>query len=133
MKEEQSKDSSRPRSWNEMKTDLIHDAELLELIGLDKDPIVTPRVGLMNGLEVTIAMDQFFDLIYEAKIPFKAFRIDKSKVNDLGILIETGHMEYRPTTSKATYYRGVRYSAPQGTNSSPFTSSTIVHLDIKLH
>ncbi len=136
MKNEQSGASEKEKSWVELKKTLIRDAELLELIGLDKDPILSPRVGLMNGIGVTIAVDLYNDLVYEAKIPFKAYRIDKSKVENFGLVIETGRLVIKQplTTGKATYYRGVRYAAP--TSSMPqneYTSSTTLRLNLKLN
>jgi hypothetical protein len=124
-----------PKTWKEMKKDLIKDAEVLELIGLDKHPISTPRLGLMNGLEVMISQDAFGDVIYETKIPFKAFRIDKSKVNDLGITFETGKlvMKQAATTAKPVYYHGVRYAAPyQGQATNEYTSNTTAHANFTL-
>jgi len=69
----------------ELKMGLIKDAEVLELLGLSKEPIVSPRLGLMNGLQVYIKGDDKGDFAYEAKIPFKAFRIDKAAVKVLGL------------------------------------------------
>jgi len=136
MKKEQAGDDSKVKSWAEIKKELMRDAELLELIGLDKDPILTPRVGLMNGLEVVMVVDTYNDLVYEAKIPFKAYRIDKSKVENLGLIIETGRLVMKQplTTGNATYYRGARYAAPMNTQpQNEFTSSTILRLNFKLN
>jgi hypothetical protein len=77
----------------EFKMGLIKDVEVLELIGLSKENIVTPRLGLMNGLQVFIKADGQGAYVYEAKIPFKAFRIDKSAVKVLGVAIVTGKMK----------------------------------------
>ncbi len=74
----------------EMKRDLIRDTEVLELIGLAKENIVSSRVGLMNGIQVIIVMDEKGDYIYEAKIPFKAYRLSKASIPVLGIGFETG-------------------------------------------
>jgi len=76
----------------ELKMGLIKDAEVLELLGLAKEPIVSPRLGLMNGLEVYIKGDDKGDFSYEAKIPFKAFRIDKAAIKVLGVAFVTGKM-----------------------------------------
>ena len=76
----------------ELKMGLIKDAEVLELLGLSKEPIVSPRLGLMNGLQVYIKGDDKGDFEYEAKIPFKAFRIDKAAVKVLGVAFVTGKM-----------------------------------------
>lgn len=75
-----------------LKMGLIKDVEVLELLGLSKEPIVSPRLGLMNGLQVFIKGDDQGAFAYESKIPFKAFRIDKSVVKVLGVAFVTGKM-----------------------------------------
>ena len=77
----------------EFKMGLIKDVEVLELIGLSKENIVSPRLGLMNGLQVFIKGDDHGAYVYEAKIPFKAFRIDKSAIKVLGVAFVTGKMK----------------------------------------
>ena len=77
---------------DEFKMGLLKDAEVLELIGLSKEHIVSPRLGLMNGLEVFIKGDDHSAYVYEAKIPFKAFHIDKSAIKVLGVAFVTGKM-----------------------------------------
>jgi hypothetical protein len=72
------------------KKQLLTEVEVLELLGLAKENIVSSRLGLMNGIEVLIVANDEGHYVYEAKIPFKAFRIDKSKVPVLGVTIETG-------------------------------------------
>jgi hypothetical protein len=72
------------------KRQMLGDVEVVELIGLAKEGIMASRLGLANGIEVLIMPDENANYIYEAKIPFKAFRIDKSKTPVLGITIETG-------------------------------------------
>lgn len=134
MKEQQSKEAASDKPWNEVKKDLIRDAELLELIGLDKEHIVSPRVGLMNGLEIVMSLDSFSDLLYETKIPFKSFRIDKSKVQELGLVFETGRLIIPPSTTKATYARGQRYAAPAASQPyNEFTSATKMQAVFKLN
>lgn len=75
-----------------MKRDLIKDTEVLELIGLAKENIVSSRVGLKNGIQVIIVMDERGDYVYEAKIPFKAYKLSKASIPVLGIGFETGKM-----------------------------------------
>jgi hypothetical protein len=77
---------------DELKMGLLNDAEVLELIGLSKEHIISPRLGLMNGLQVFIKGDDHGAYVYEAKIPFKAFRINKADVKILGVAFVTGKM-----------------------------------------
>ncbi|MFM7855075.1 MAG: hypothetical protein ACKO96_24905 [Flammeovirgaceae bacterium] len=72
------------------KRQMLGDVEVVELIGLAKEGIVASRLGLANGIEVLITPDESANYVYEAKIPFKAFGIDKSKTPLLGITVETG-------------------------------------------
>jgi hypothetical protein len=83
------------------KQQLLSDVEVLELIGLAKENIVSSRLGLMNGIEVLIVANSDGHYVYEAKIPFKAFRIDKAKVPVLGITFETGKMTPPKTSTPA--------------------------------
>jgi hypothetical protein len=76
----------------QMKKDLINDVEVVELIGLAKQNIVSSRLGLMNGIEAIIVAQDDGAYIYEAKIPFKAFRIKKSEVTLMGVEFETGRL-----------------------------------------
>ncbi len=73
-----------------MKKELVSDVEVLELIGLAKQNIVSSRLGLTNGIEAALIAQDDGAYIYEAKIPFKAFRIKKSEVIVLGVEFETG-------------------------------------------
>lgn len=84
------KGQQSPAQLEELKMDLVRNEEVLELIGFDKNPIVSSRVGLMNGIEVTIKPGEHSTYVYEAKLPFKAFQIDKSKVKVLGVTIASG-------------------------------------------
>ncbi|MBS1488165.1 MAG: hypothetical protein JST43_11315 [Bacteroidetes bacterium] len=72
------------------KKDLVSDVEVVELIGLAKQNIVSSRLGLANGIEAILVAQDDGAYIYEAKIPFKAFRLDKSKLETLPIEFETG-------------------------------------------
>ncbi len=74
------------------KKQLLTEVEVLELLGLAKENIVSSRLGLMNGIEVLMVANEEGHYAYEAKIPFKAFRIDKAKVPILGVTLETGKM-----------------------------------------
>lgn len=71
------------------KKQLLDEVEILELIGLAKDNIVSSRLGLMNGIEALIVVADDGSYLYEAKIPFKAFKINKSSTPILGVTIET--------------------------------------------
>ena len=72
------------------KRQMLGDVEVVELLGLAKEGIVASRLGLANGIEVFITPDENANYVYEAKIPFKAFSIDKAKTPVLGITVETG-------------------------------------------
>jgi hypothetical protein len=74
----------------EIKKELLGDVEVVELIGLAKQNIVSSRLGLANGIEAMIVAQEDGSYTYEAKIPFKAFRINKSEVTVLGVEFETG-------------------------------------------
>jgi hypothetical protein len=75
-----------------MKKAWVSDVEVVELIGLAKENIVSSRLGLANGIEAIIIAQDDGSYIYEAKIPFKAFRINKKEVPLLGVEFETGRM-----------------------------------------
>jgi hypothetical protein len=75
-----------------LKKELINDVEVVELIGLAKKNIVSSRLGLANGIEAIIVAEDDGSYIYEAKIPFKAFRINKKEVPLLGVEFETGRL-----------------------------------------
>jgi hypothetical protein len=75
-----------------MKKEWVSDVEVVELIGLAKENIVSSRLGLANGIEAIIVAQDDGSYIYEAKIPFKAFRIDKKALPLLGVEFETGRL-----------------------------------------
>src|SRR6185369_4966821 len=75
-----------------MKKELVSDVEVVELIGLAKENIVSSRLGLANGIEAMIIAQDDGAYTYEAKIPFKAFRINKKDVALLGVEFETGRL-----------------------------------------
>ncbi len=75
-----------------MKKEWISDVEVVELMGLAKQNIVSSRLGLANGIEAIIVAQDDGSYIYEAKIPFKAFKINKSEVPLLGVEFETGKL-----------------------------------------
>jgi len=79
-----------------LKREMIKDTDVLELIGIAKDNIVSSRVGLKNGIQVIIDMDQKGDYIYEAKIPFKAYRLDPTSILVLTVGFETGKLIPQP-------------------------------------
>jgi len=82
-----------------MKKELISDVEVVELLGLAKDNIVSSRLGLLNGIEAMIIAQDDGAYTYEAKIPFKAFRINKKDVPLLGVEFETGKLVVKNQTS----------------------------------
>jgi len=75
-----------------MKKEWVSDVEVVELIGLAKQNIVSSRLGLANGIECIIVAQDDGSYLYEAKIPFKAFRINKNEVPLLGVEFETGRL-----------------------------------------
>ncbi len=72
---------------------LLTDVEVLHLLGLSKEAIVSSRLGLMNGIEVMMAITDDGSYVYEAKVPFRAYKIKKEEVKELGFTVETGKME----------------------------------------
>jgi hypothetical protein len=72
------------------KKQILDEVEVLELIGLAKENVVSSRLGLMNGIEVLIVAAEDGSYLYEAKIPYKAFKIKKEEISVLGVTIETG-------------------------------------------
>jgi hypothetical protein len=95
---------------------ILDEVEILELIGLAKDNIVSSRLGLMNGIEalITVAADGAY--LYEAKIPFKAFKIDKASVPVLGVSFETGKFDIgkAPTPAPAGGQAGRNFGGSYG-------------------
>ncbi|MBS1558179.1 MAG: hypothetical protein JST69_05570 [Bacteroidetes bacterium] len=124
------------------KKELISDVEVVELIGLTKQNIVSSRLGLANGIEAIIVALDDGAYIYEAKIPFKAFRLDKSKIEILPIEFETGrytppnknnNANYSPSygtpgmygrQQSSVYYNNYQYN--------PLSSPGYLSLNIKL-
>jgi hypothetical protein len=74
----------------ELKKSMISDIEVLELIGLADKPLSTSRTGITNGVQVVLGMDAEESYVYEAAIPFKAFRLNKSQIPLLSVGFETG-------------------------------------------
>jgi hypothetical protein len=72
---------------------LLTDVDVLELLGLSKQSIVSSRLGLMNGIEVLMTITDDGSYVYEAKIPFKAYKIKREEVKVLGFTVETGKMD----------------------------------------
>ena len=113
----------------QMKKEMLGDVEVVELIGLAKQNIVSSRLGLANGIEAMIVAQEDGAYIYEAKIPFKAFRINRSEVTTMGVEFETGRYSppsknnnansaYAPSTGygaggsrpQRTYFNNYQYS-----------------------
>lgn len=113
----------------QMKKDMISDVEVLELIGLAKENIVSSRLGLANGIEVIIVAQRDGAYIYEAKIPFKAFRLNKSKIETLGIEFETGRLVVQTTAPAQGAGRTPSYS--YGTYN-PLSSPAYFWVGVKL-
>ena len=83
---------------------LIENLELLELIGLSKDPITATRSGITNGIKVAIDMDAQDAYTYEVIIPFRSYRLTRAQVNDLSVGFETGKYtmpKQKPTTKNS--------------------------------
>ncbi len=74
----------------ELKKSMISDIEVLELIGLADKPLTTSRTGITNGIQVILSMDAEESYVYEAAIPFKAFRLSKAQIPLLSVGFETG-------------------------------------------
>lgn len=72
---------------------LLTDVDVLELLGLSKDPIVSSRLGLMNGIEVMMLITDDGSYVYEAKIPLKAYKLKKEDIQLLGFTVETGKLD----------------------------------------
>ena len=87
------------RQLADVKRKLIEDQEVLQFVGFSKEPVVSSRLGLMNGIQVIIKADSIGDYIYEAKIPFKSFHIDKSSLKTLDVAFVTGKL-IRPKVPK---------------------------------
>ena len=72
---------------------LIENLEVMELIGLADDPITSTRSGITNGIKVAIALDIEDAYVYEALIPFKAFRLNVASISEVGVGFETGRFD----------------------------------------
>lgn len=90
-----------PAQIEQLKLDLVRNEEVLELVGLAKENIVSSRVGLMNGIQVIIQPDERGAFVYEAKIPFAAYHINKSTVKLLGVSIVTGKLVQKTQNTTA--------------------------------
>lgn len=88
-------------SMAQLKKELVSDVEVVELIGLAKQSIVSSRLGLTNGIEALILAQEDGAYIYEAKIPFKAFRINKKEVTIMGVEFQTGRYTPKNNTNMA--------------------------------
>lgn len=83
---------------------MITNLEVMELIGLADDPITSTRSGITNGIKVAIDLDASGAYVYEALIPFKAYRLSKAKLTELGVGFETGRYvapKQQPNTKNA--------------------------------
>ncbi len=101
----------------DVEKELLSDIEVLELIGLAKESIISSRLGLMNGIQVLIAATEDGSYMYEAKIPFKAFRLNKSEISVLGVGFETGVLKPQKGKSQPA---GSGPGAPFYGNMSPY-------------
>ena len=123
--------SEKAEIQKELNKSLIVNLEMMELIGLADDPLVSTRSGITNGIKVAIASNEDGAYVYEAIIPFKAFRLSKATISVLGIGIETG--KYTPPPTKqpigSALQRGVGY---QGQRNSNLSIPSGVWLKVKL-
>lgn len=103
---DQSKMSASERADFQKKVSkmLIEDVELIELIGLTKDPLTSSRSGITNGIKVAIAINDSGEYVYEAVIPFKSYRLSKSSIEALGVGFETG--KFVPPANKNSSGQG---------------------------
>jgi hypothetical protein len=101
------------KSKAQLKKELLGDVEVVELIGLAKENIVSSRLGLANGIEAMIIALEDGTYTYEAKIPFKAFRIVKKDVEILGVEFETGRYVPKAQNTNNTGYSPA-YGGPGG-------------------
>lgn len=108
---------NRNQKRGDVEKELLGDIDVLELIGLAKETIVSSRLGLMNGIQVLIAATEDGTYMYEAKIPFKAFRLKKSEISVLGIGFETGVLKPQKGKSQPA---GSGPGAPFYGNISPY-------------
>lgn len=110
--------SEKAEIQKEMNKSLIANLEMMELIGLADEPLISTRSGITNGIKVALVANEEGAYFYEAIIPFKAFRLSKAAISDLGIGIETG--KYTPPPSKQpignALQRGTSYQGPRNSN-----------------
>lgn len=82
----------------QMDKSLIENLEMMELIGLTDEPLTSTRSGITNGLKVALAQNEEGDYVYEAIIPFRAYRLSRASIASLGVGAETG--KYTPPKVK---------------------------------
>lgn len=149
-------DNPTPADIERLKMDLVRNEDVLELVGLAKENIVSSRLGLMNGIEILIQPGDLNTFVYEAKIPFKAFQIDKAKVKTLGVAFVTGKLPVKVNNNTSApvgggpgnlgyanrYGMGYggyggygygSYSRGSGTQWTEWNQSTSLVLAVKLH
>ncbi len=83
---------------------MVTNLEVMELIGLADDPITATRSGITNGIKVAIDLDADGAYVYEALIPFRAYRLSKANLKELSVGFETGRYvppKQKPTTKNA--------------------------------
>ncbi|MCE2997974.1 MAG: hypothetical protein ACK5RG_17490 [Cyclobacteriaceae bacterium] len=113
---------------------LLTDVEVLELLGLSKEPIVSSRLGLMNGIEVMMVITDDGSYVYEAKIPLKAYKLKKEDVELLGFTVETGKLDLskngpaNPNAQTARSFGQTNYGMYH-----PLSSPAYMWVAIKLH
>jgi hypothetical protein len=84
--------------------EMIANLEILEIIGLTDEPLTSTRSGITNGIKVAIDMDETGAYIYEAVIPFKAYRLTRANLAQLAVGFETGKYalpKQKPTTKNS--------------------------------
>ncbi len=130
--------SERANFQKKINAEFIRDIELMEIIGLSDDPLTSTRSGITNGIKVAIAADEEDAYVYEAVIPFKAFRLSKSSIAELGIGFETGKYVPDKKTKASqgpppTGYSGSGYSGPGGshrTTGPSYQGSGVPQMDV---
>jgi hypothetical protein len=90
----------REERKRQLKKGLVDNVEVLELIGLADQPLTSSKSGITNGILVAIDMDSEGNYVYEAAIPFKAFRLSKAQLSVLGVGFETGKITVNQTKGK---------------------------------
>jgi hypothetical protein len=109
----------------------VKDLEILELIGLSDDPLVSTRSGITNGIKVAIGVDDEEAYIYEAIVPFKSFRLSKAAIENLGVGFETGKFVPKPQKS-ASVNANANSRGAQASMAGPMAYASSYWISIKM-